>query len=89
MKGSVYVWLMALTGLFVVSLIWIIFSNVMFDHLFPLVSNATAANPDAQATIGYLQTAWSYWPVILLVGFILLMIVSAQRREPEQYGYYT
>lgn len=87
MKGSVYVWLMGLVGLFFVTLIWIIFSNVMFDHLFPLVSNATLNNSMAQQTISYLIMAWTYWPIILLVGFILLMVVSAQRREPETVYY--
>lgn len=82
LKGGIMDWVAALSGLFIVSLLWIIFSGkLIYPLLLPMCDTIT--DVDGIATCALFRTIWAAWPIVLLVGFILLMMVSAQRRSPE------
>lgn len=96
-KGSAWAFLVVLIAMFVIGLIYIIFTRVLMGVLFPAVetyldtvtyANGTAVNvSQAVTTIAYLKTVWNWWPFISIIGFIIVAFVMAQRREPGQYTY--
>ena len=92
MKGSALVWVMVLIGIFVVSLMYILFSSVIYTHIAPTVYNEltvtnTTDTTQAIATYNLIELVWSWWPLILIVGLIMIGFVSAQRREPDEFYY--
>lgn len=87
MKGVLYAWIMITIVVFVVGFIWIIFSQIYVEHLFPQFEEDLMANNDTATTYTWIRANWSYWPLILIFGMIVYGIVSALRREPySSYG---
>lgn len=90
MKGSAMVWAMVLIGIFVVSLMWILFSDVIYVHVQPDVYTAittqnTTDTTEAVNTMNIIEMVWYTWPLILIFGLLFVGIVHSQRREPDQY----
>lgn len=89
-KGSAMVWAMVLIGLFVISLMWILFSQVIYGYVQPDVYTAltvgnTTDTTGAVATMNIIEMVWYTWPLILIFGLLFVGIVHSQRREPDQY----
>lgn len=90
-KGIITVWMEILIGLFVIALVYLVFSEVIYVYLRPTVITALGnATNTTQAlnTISIIDMAWQYWPLILIGGLFLFGIVAAQRREPNEVSYY-
>jgi hypothetical protein len=82
MKGGIMDWVAALSGLAIVSILWIIFSAKLFyPQLLPMAQTIT--DPEAVQTVALFNTIWTAWPFVMIIGFVLLVIVAAQRRSPE------
>lgn len=85
----VYVWVTILVGLFVVGMVYMLFSYVLYSDqvgLENIVNSSTWNNTQAQNTLTNINMAWRMWPLVFIVGLIMWGIVSSQRREPD-YGY--
>jgi len=93
MKGTAIIWLNILAGIFFVALVYIIWSQVIYVYIKPIVvpaienMNGTYNTTSALNTIALIDIVWQYWPLILIFGLILYGFVAAQRREPDQYYY--
>ena len=92
MKGSAVVWAYILIGLFTVTLLYIIFSQVIYVNVQPTVFNHltvtnTTDTTDAVATLNLIEDVWTWWPVIFILGLLLIGIIASQRREPDEYYY--
>lgn len=87
MKGVAYAWIMITVLVFVVGFMWVIFSEIYSEHLFPTFETHLMSNNDTKETFTYIKNVWSYWPIILIFGLIVYGIISALRREPySQYS---
>lgn len=87
-KGVMGVWLVILISIFIIALVYIIFSYVLYSDtngIAHLVNTSTIDNEDAQATLTTISTVWRWWPAPLIIGLIIWGIVSSQRREPDVY----
>jgi hypothetical protein len=83
-KGGILDWVYALFGLLLVSILWIVFSSRLFYPLLvPMAAEIT--DPEAVATMSLFNTMWTFWPVVIFIGFILLVFLAGQRRSPESY----
>jgi len=86
-KGVMFAWFKILVGLFVVTMAYLFFSNIIYNHIRPFVINDIPENSSAYQTIEIIDLMWQYWPLIVIIGFIIYGIVAAQRREPDEYAY--
>jgi len=92
-KGVVMVWLMILAGIFLIGMFYLIFTNVLYVHVSPVLrpeinalNETTAFNKtQALATYDLIHTIWRWWPLVLIFGLIFYGVVASQRREPDQY----
>ena len=83
MKGTIMDWIAALSGLAIVSILWITFSSkLIYPQLLPMAGEIT--DPNGVQTVQLFTMVWAYWPVIMVVGFILLVLVASQSGR-QQY----
>src|SRR3990167_7418035 len=87
-KGVVWLWLTALFGMFIFSMLWMIFS-VPFAKVLnvtgPLIQQT--GNTEAYSVVGWVNLGWTYWPLIMMFGFIIYIITAGRGREPQEFGY--
>jgi len=81
-KGSAYGFIVGLVLLFVVTLLWLVFSQVYVPHLFPMADQFLTGYPEAHNVYELLKTVWNVWPVMILVGIIIYWFVNSQKEEP-------
>ena len=96
MKGIATVWLEVLAGIFVVGLVYIIMSYVLYGQITPVIYPKLAAINETvsgvnvtamQTTINIINVVWIVWPLIFIFGLIFWGIVRSQKREYETaYG---
>jgi len=96
-RGGAYAFLVILIAIFVVGLVYVIFTRVFMEVLIPVAEqsigaatypNGTAVNnTDALNTISLIKTIWNYWPLIAILGFIVVGFIMAQRRDPNEYSF--
>jgi len=86
------VWLEILAGIFIVGLVYIVFSYVLYGQIttviYPKISeiNETSSGVNKTAiqnTINIINVVWMLWPLIFIFGLILYGIVRSQKREYE------
>lgn len=89
MKGSAIKWLEILIAIFVISLFYLLFSQVIYQYVRPSVVAGLSApginNTSAATTLAIIDTVWQYWPLILIFGMILVGVVYSLRRDPDEY----
>jgi len=81
-KGNAAVQVFALILVFTVTLLWIMLAQVYVPHVFPQAQAALSGHSEASNTFSILKTAWNNWPLIILGGLVLWVIVSSQKEEP-------
>jgi hypothetical protein len=95
MKGSAYVYLVVMVMIFVVMLVYNIFSYPLSalepnikDYINQTVNetNSTAGS-SALYTINIIDLVWKYWPLLLIFFLMIWAFVAAQKREPMYEGY--
>lgn len=78
--GSVFAWVTVTAAVFAIAILYMILTQ-------PVVSIQTATNGTLDDA-NYAQTyntvilVWKYWPVILLVGLIIVGIIASLKQEP-------
>lgn len=92
MRGIAVIWLNILGGIFIVALVYIIFSNVIFGSITPqFFPQLQAIDPTTSGvnTTALFQTwnlvamVWYLWPLIFVFSLIFYGIVRSQKREYE------
>lgn len=81
-KGNAYAWIAGLAGLFIISLAYLTMTPAVEQVYNVTASNTTLFQYNETRTV--IQTAWSTWPILLLLAVALWVIVQALRRD--QYG---
>jgi len=87
-KGVAMVWLYILFSYFIIGVVYIIFSYVLYSEdvgIGNIINTSTIDNEDAQSTLQTISTVWRWWPLPLIVGLFIFGIVQSQRREPDIY----
>lgn len=84
-NGQAAAFIIGLVVLFVVSLLWIIFSRV-FETLFPAMEQFLVGS-QFQNTYDLIIMAWNNWPLMILVGIGIYWIVNSQKQEPVATQY--
>ncbi len=82
-KGNAWAALAALLLLFVTTLTWMLMSNMFQPLLFPQMEQILSGHSSALDTLNILQMAWNNWPVVIVAGLVIYVIVAAQKEEPR------
>lgn len=75
--------LIAFLTLFFLILLWNAFTpavNTVFNSVEPMINDS-----DGQQVMSYLHISWKYFPILLIIGIIIYVIVRGVTREPYQY----
>lgn len=84
-EGSAANFVIGLVVLFVVSLLWIIFSRV-FETLFPAMKQHLVGGQFID-TYNLIVMAWNNWPLMILIGIGIYWVVNSQKEEPTATAY--
>lgn len=82
-KGSAFIWLMAMLGIFFVAFVYIVNVKV-YSEVFTAVNDSidnSVVNFDP--TVNKVNNAIRIWPLILIFGLILWAVFWSIRRSPE------
>jgi len=79
-KASAFVWFTATILVFAIAIIYIIMTQVVIP--IQQATNSTLDDPDYASTYNTVILVWKYWPIMLLVGIIIISVVVGIRREP-------
>jgi len=85
-KGSMFAWVIITVLVFIVGFVWIMFSEILYEGVFPAFDNLSTNN-ETSDTYEQIKDVWAYWPLLLIFGLVVYGIAQALRREPySQYG---
>jgi len=87
MKGAFYVWAAFLMFMFLIVMVYAMFSpimSVLIPSMQSQLNTSTPAGINASNTMNTITTVWTIWPFILLFGLLLWGFVASQRREPYE-----
>lgn len=91
---SALVWLQIVGGIILVSLLYLIGTQIIYVYVQPAIKpsilavNSTAFNTtSAINTMNLIDNVWAYIPLILIFGLLAYGFVAAQRREPDEVYY--
>lgn len=85
-KGQVYAWLVILALGWMATFLWIIFTTITVEHIYPW-ADAIIDDVDAQAVLDHQKDYHNYWPILLMAGLTVFGIVSSVKREPQDAYY--
>ena len=91
-QSAGYAWIFGLVSLFGLGILYVIFSQVMYAHVVPIIKAQVASpvsniDPTTQAQIVYnidkYMTYFNIVPVILFVVVVVYMIYASVRKEGD------
>ena len=89
MKGTgvAYAWLLILVIGWVVTFMWIIFTTITVEHLYPWATTMIN-NSESQEILDHQINYHNWWPILLMVGLTVFGIASSLKAEPttQYYG---
>ena len=85
-KGNVYAWTVILALGWITTLLWIIFTTITVEHIYPWASDHID-NAESQAVLDRQVDYHNYWPLFLMAGLTVYGIVSSMKREPTDAYY--
>jgi len=83
-KANAFAWITALATLFIVGLMFVILTNPI-ESIFNM-TNYTGNYTPYNQTRSMLQTTWSWFPALVLLGVVLYVIIQTLRHDT--YGGY-
>lgn len=81
-KAIIDLWILALSAVFITTLMYIVLTPIVKDNLIPIADDLIENN-DSQEVVDTMETIWDLWPWMIFISAIILMIVSVQTREPD------
>lgn len=79
-KGSVFAWVMVTVAVFCVAIIYMVMTQPIIQ--IQQATNATLNDSNYASTYNTIILVWKYWPLILLLGLIIVGIIISIKREP-------
>ena len=86
MRGNVYAWVVVLALGWAATLLWIIFTTILVEHVYPWASDQIV-DATAQQTLDDQITYWNYWPMLFMGGLTVFAFASSLKREPTDSYY--
>ena len=80
-KGSAFAWIMIMVMVFGIAIIYMVMTQpvrIIQDITWVNVQNDT----DYAQTFNTVVLVWKYWPLIMLLGLIIVGIIMSLKREP-------
>lgn len=89
MKGSMYFYIIGVVSLFVVTMLYLVFGHVFETNIYNEFGNASSGyfhinNTEAQETLTFLHSVWTYWIYLIVIGIILFWLTTSQLRDDIQ-----
>ena len=81
-KGVMYAWITILASIFVVSIIYIIFDNMIEVTFYDKAIEFGVST----SILDTLTMAWRAFPIIFILGMFLYGLVRAQRQEGDTWS---
>jgi hypothetical protein len=80
-KGSAFVWVMITFMIFGIAMIYMIMTQPIIK-----IQEATwdqvSDDPDYAQTYNTVVLVWKYWPLVMIVGLIIIGILLSLKQEP-------
>jgi hypothetical protein len=83
-----------LFGIVIVGVLYIIFSNILYGQITPLIYPSIAAinsttsgvnTTQLATTLNLINTVWMAFPLVFILGLILWAFMASQRPQPVVY----
>lgn len=79
-KASVWAWFMITIAVFVIAILYMILTK-------PIIAIQSATSDvlndtDYASSYNRVITVWKYWPIVMLLGLIILGIITSLKKEP-------
>lgn len=80
---GIMAWVSALTLVTVVSVLWFSFSPMIYDTLLPMAAEMNDTGVDSALMM--FPAMWANWPLVFMIGAIMLVILAGSRRQAETW----
>lgn len=93
MKGVVYVYITIMVVIAVFIFLYMVLGYPMVTltggMVIPMINSApnSTVKTSALTTIDIVSTVWKYWPIVLILGFVVWGLIASQRQEPLYSNY--
>lgn len=88
-KGVFWIWLQALVTIGIISIIYLIFNQILYSSqgIYPIVNTSMySSNINTTAAITSMEKVkaiFDYWPVLLIIGVLIWAFARSQKEEYE------
>ena len=82
-KGTVFAWTVILALGWVTTFLWMIFTTITVENLYPWASSKIN-NTDAQQVLDNQITYHNAWPLLFMGGLTVYGFASSLKREPSE-----
>ena len=79
-RGSVFAWVTITVAVFIVGILYMILTQPVIE--IQKATNSTLNDADYASTYNSVIMVWKYWPLIMLLGLIIVGIIISIRKEP-------
>lgn len=79
-KGSVWAWFVITFAVFTIAIVYMIMSKPVIE--IQKATNETLDDPDYAGTYNKVIVVWKYWPLVFLIGLIMMGIMISLKKEP-------
>jgi len=79
MKGSAFIWLVAMVGFITVGFLWVGLGEAISltnEAVDPLITNS-----ESRGIFLLLQSLSQYWPFIILISIVVFVVINSQKSE--------
>jgi len=84
-KAMAVPFIRALAALFFITLFYIYFTPVVYDEIIPFAQQELSGNEQAMGVVNIIQAVWDHFILICIFAIVIYIIISAMRREPDEY----
>lgn len=85
-KGSAFVWVTITIMVFAIALIYMVMTQPII-HIQSAVWDEVSNDTDYAQSFNTVVMVWKYWPIVMLLGLIIVGIIMSLKQEP--YSGYT
>ena len=79
-KGSIWAWFMITFAVFSIAILYMILTKPIIE--IQQATNDTLNDTDYAQTYNRVIVVWKYWPIVMLLGLIILGIMMSLKKEP-------
>jgi hypothetical protein len=79
-RGSVWAWFVVTISVFIIAIVYMIMTKPIIE--IQKVTNETLNDSDYASTYNRVITVWKYWPIVMLLGLILVGVMYSIKKEP-------